>query len=146
MGITLFFYHYSRYCQNDLYKNYADKLLDDILSELSVGNGISFYYGLSGIAWGMCHLYINHFIVCDLVNVLEDINQEIVKTDVKRMNDSSLSTGFKGVLFYINTHLLASNCKPLGFDETYMDTIKSVSLEKDWLMIIVNIGIFFFLI
>ena len=132
MGITLFFYHYSRYCKNDLYKKYADKLLDDVLCELSAGNGISFYYGLLGIAWSICHLYINHFITCDVVNVLEDINREIIKADVKRINDSSLSTGYKGIQFYINTHLLASNCKPLGFDEMYMDAIKNVSSEKDW--------------
>lgn len=132
MGIALFFYHYSRFCQNDLYKKYADKLLDDILCELNVGTGISFYYGLSGIAWGICHLYINNFITCDVGNVLEDINLEIVKVDVERMNDSSLSTGFKGILFYINTHLLATEGKPPVFDEKYMNTIKSVSPEKYW--------------
>lgn len=133
MGIVLFFYHYSRFSNNDLYRIFADELLDDILCDLDSNSDISFYYGLSGIAWGICHLYINHFVTCDIVNILEDVNQEIVKKDIKRMDDSSLSMGIKGILFYIKLHLLASSTNPLGFDDSYMDAINSITPEQEWM-------------
>ena len=101
MGIVIFFYHYSRYANDTLYKEFAGELLDEIYEEIHTETPIDFASGLCGIAWGILHLIENNFVDADPDEVLSDIDQAIMKYDVRKITDTSLNTGLLGIAHYI---------------------------------------------
>lgn len=82
-GIVLFLYHYYRYCGNEIYKNMADDLLEEIFSTISQNNATDFENGLTGIGWAIQHLIENNFVEGDPDEVLEDVDN-IILNDLKR--------------------------------------------------------------
>ena len=101
MGIVIFFCHYSRHANNAVYEEFAGELLDEIYEEIHNETPISFADGLCGIAWGILHLIENGFVDADPDEVLSDIDQAIMKYDVRKITDTSLSSGLLGVAHYV---------------------------------------------
>ena len=99
-GITLFFYHYARYTGNRIYNDFAGELIDEIYKDIHLGTPQNFKDGLSGIAWGMEYFIRNGFVAADPDEILEDLDQQILERDVRRVSDDSLETGLKGLACY----------------------------------------------
>jgi lantibiotic modifying enzyme len=101
MGIAIFFFHYSHHTQNTLYEEFAGELLDEVFEEIHIETPMDFAKGLCGIAWGILHLIEHGFVDADPDEVLSDIDQAIMKYDVRKITDTSLDTGLQGVAQYI---------------------------------------------
>ncbi|MDR1742431.1 MAG: hypothetical protein LBR48_01255 [Dysgonamonadaceae bacterium] len=101
MGITLFFYHYSRTTDDKLYARFADCLLDEVLDEISRETPLWFSNGLCGIGWGIEYLLRSGFVKADPDRVFEDLDRRIAEWDVRRITDCSLETGLAGVAAYV---------------------------------------------
>lgn len=101
MGICLFFYHYSRLTGNEIYKMYAEDILDEIYSEINIYTPVNFRNGLCGIAWGICYLKHNKFVEADLDIVLKKLDTVILERNIRRISDISLETGLKGIAYYV---------------------------------------------
>jgi lantibiotic modifying enzyme len=100
MGIVVFFYHYSRYTNDVIYEKFAGELLNEIYEDIHSDTPIGFSDGLCGIAWGILHLIENDFVDADPNEVLKDIDQTIMRQDVRRIADESLDTGLLGIAYY----------------------------------------------
>lgn len=120
MGIIVFFYHYSRYTNEAIYEEFASELLDEIYEDIHLDTPIGFSDGLCGIAWSILHLIENGFVDADPDEVLCNIDQAIMKYDVRRITDKSLNAGLLGIAQYffqrkntdrIYIHELAENMK-----------------------------------
>lgn len=80
MGAALFFYEYSRYSDNDVYNDYADRILDDILDAISnkkVCDSSDLNDGLGGIGWGIQYLINHKFVEGEADEVLIDFDKKI---------------------------------------------------------------------
>ena len=65
MGMSIFFFYYSRYTDNSIYANFASELLDNVCVNLSYKTPITFADGLCGIGWGIELLKKEKFIDAD---------------------------------------------------------------------------------
>jgi hypothetical protein len=129
MGIVLFFAHYARFTGSPLYDEFAGELLDEICQQINLDTPVHFESGLCGIGWSILYLLENKFIKGDANEILSEIDEKIMETDVRRINDLSERTGLAGILLYINKRIHFSQTKqPHGiFDELYIKDIESAN-------------------
>lgn len=95
MGIAIFFFHYGRYSNNNVYTDYAGELIDEIYEEINTNTPTDFDNGLTGIAWGIEYLVENKFVDADTDVILADIDNFVYSN----MLNSSLLLNNENVLF-----------------------------------------------
>lgn len=130
---VIFCYEYSKLYNNNLYKEYADCLIEDLCQDISDVDNISFANGLSGLAWGITYLHYKHFVLIeDLDEFLCDIDIIIMQRDPRRFIDMSFENGLEGVLYYIDTRLAYAlkEKKSFPFDDTYIKEL-AFSLKEN---------------
>lgn len=110
MGITIFFYHYSRFKNIDIYNDFADSLLEEIIQDLDTSISINFKDGLSGIGWGIQYLIENQFVKSEDDEILSDFDDRILEYDFNKIFDKELSLDDKGILYYILSRVFATKC------------------------------------
>lgn len=101
-GIVIFLFHYSQYIKNEVYSQFAERILDDILNRISDSTPMSFDEGLLGIGWGMEYLYQNHFIQCDTNLLLEEIDEKILEIDLDKIE---CTLELKEIIHYVLSRL-----------------------------------------
>jgi len=84
MGIAIFFYHYSRYCGNKIYEDYAGELIDEIYEEINNGTPVNFATGLTGIGWVIEYLVKNKFVQSDTDEALSEIDTAVYRNTLYR--------------------------------------------------------------
>jgi Lantibiotic modifying enzyme len=89
MGLSIYFYYLSRWERKDEYKQVADKLLNEVVNNLSNRMELSVESGLAGIASGIRHLVIEKFIEGDINELLEEVDSRIFKLLAFLKNDES---------------------------------------------------------
>lgn len=130
MGIAIFFYHYSRYSNNEEYKELADTMLSDILKKISAEVSICFCSGLTGIGWGIEYLYQNGFIEGDTNEIMEIFDKKIMEIDPLRISNLSRNYGLGGIVLYLLARLytIEKEGKVYPFDTLYLNEVyKKVS-------------------
>ncbi len=124
MGYALTLYIVSKNSpstKSDAYKRFADHLLSNVLTTIPHNFNFSFSDGLCGIGWAVEYLIKKGFIEGDSNNVLEDLDNDIMIINPRRLDDG-LQQGLKGLLHYVLFHI--SNCMSQGtcipFDNAYL--------------------------
>ena len=80
MGLILFFTHYARFTQNELYSDYADDLIEKMQNRIYLNTPINYKQGLTGIGATIEYLVQNSFIEGDTDEILEDFDKRIFFT------------------------------------------------------------------
>ena len=127
MGLILLFTHYHSHTKFEIYEEMADNLMEEVLSKIHKKLAIDFDSGLTGIGWAIEYLIQNGFMEGDSLRVCNEIDNLIMKTDPRRLNDNSLETGLEGLLHYILAHIqgVKQQTGKLPFDNTYLDDVYS---------------------
>lgn len=133
-GIAIAFFNYGKYVRNAVYTEYADNLIDGLFAKIEKRIGNSFATGFSGIGWGIEYLVQNNFVVCEVEQTCKDIDEIVMTTDMRRMDELSLEYGLEGFLHFIMIRLAGAKKRNESrpFDDTYLkDTRrKLLSLPK----------------
>lgn len=121
-GLAIFFSHYGRHKQAELYQEVANELINDATDLTDKNLPIGIAAGISGIGWGIEYLLQHGFMTGDNLTLCNEIDKKIMEQDPRRMTDYSLETGMEGLLHYIVIHLKGciSQGDGLPFDETYL--------------------------
>lgn len=132
IGIIIFFAHFARYTQRKIYDNFAEKLLEEVYSEIHTETPINFRNGLCGIGWGMEYLLQNEFLEGNSNEVLAGIDAKIMERHPLSMSDKSFGTGAAGILFYVLTRLFSSkhNRNDIPFTYDYLNSWYQVALRE----------------
>jgi hypothetical protein len=77
MGICIYFYHQARLTQNKKFKEFAERLLDSIYSEIHLQNVIDMEDGLAGICYGINYLIEQHFVKGNVNSILKEVDDKI---------------------------------------------------------------------
>lgn len=109
-GVVIALCHYARFARKPIYDDFAGELLDEVCSSIHAGTSFDFENGLAGIGWGIEYLLQNRFMEGDSNVVLRNINEHIMKYDVRRMTDESVEEGLTGIHYYVDKHL-SSPCR-----------------------------------
>lgn len=133
MGIVIFFSHYSKHTQKDIFDDIAGNLLDNVLSKIHKKLPINFDSGLTGIGWAIEYLIQNKFMEGDSLTVCKQIDEMIMKTDPRRLNDLTLESGIEGLLHYILAHIqgVQNQSGILPFDADYLKDVYSAVNKLD---------------
>lgn len=102
MGISFFFFYYSRYINDEKYENYAYELLEKVLSDKALNNDISYSNGLSGLGTCIDFLIKENFLEDESGSFLNDFDEIIInRIDYINKYDFSFTSGFSGVCRYL---------------------------------------------
>ena len=80
MGVCIYLYSLSRWEGKEEYRQVAEKLLDEVLANISKTKEISVEKGLAGIVIGLCHLVREKFVGGDINEILDEVDSHIFKT------------------------------------------------------------------
>ena len=134
LGISIAFFEYGRYRNNQIYTDFAIELKNSLPSKIDSKITCDFATGLCGFGWGIEYLIQRHFIGCENDDICMDIEKNAMSKDIRRMNDLSLETGLEGFIHYILIRLerTREQCKFKPFDEIYLkDTLNRLQSLKD---------------
>lgn len=131
MGYVLFFFHSARYLNNLWFEEYAEELLDEIYCDITLETPINFFNGLCGIGWGIEYLVQHGFVRGCTDEILADLDEMVMRTDPRRIEDSSYETGIRGIAAYVCSRLSSprSPDSTLPFDSLYLDELKGTCLR-----------------
>lgn len=77
MGICIYYFQLARKTGNQNFQEYAENLLDNLLTQIDKEVTIDFGLGLSGIAWGIIYLIEHSFVDGNIGEILKDIDDKI---------------------------------------------------------------------
>lgn len=126
MGCIIFFYHYSRYTNNELFAQIADELLEELCEKIAVNANWYFSSGLAGIGWGIEYLARNKFIDGDTNEILYNIDKKIMEYDVYRIPDRTFEKGIEGLSWYVLSRLMSQHKVGRPFDDLYLKNMVNV--------------------
>ena len=130
MGLCIYFYHLSRWESNNGYLQVAEKLLNDVVNNLSNKSDLSVETGLAGIAVGINHLVKENFVEGDINEILEDVDSRIFKHLIF-LKDNELTSRKPELIHYLYylylryTELLSSDDKYI-FQELIIKTVEMI--------------------
>jgi lantibiotic modifying enzyme len=100
MGYSIFFYHASKFTNNEQYINVADRLLDSVCKGVNERYTSDIVNGLAGIGLGIDYLIKQKYIDGNINDVLEKIDIPIFKTISFQENKLPLDFRLKIQLLY----------------------------------------------
>ncbi|MFO7825700.1 MAG: sulfotransferase [Cyclobacterium sp.] len=108
IGLSIYFFMLGRSTRNSEILSIAEHILMDVYNTL--GNFIiptNFQNGLSGIAWGLCHLIKNDYVEGDPDEILIDVDHQIISywNANKETLPVDLRLGLLGYLAYYTSRL-----------------------------------------
>ncbi len=77
MGICIYYYHLARNTEDKIYAQFAEKLLDEIYSQIPKTDLVDVDYGVTGIGWGINYLIKNKFVQGNVNSVLREIDDRL---------------------------------------------------------------------
>lgn len=101
MGAIIYFYCLARYTRKHIYSEFAKELLEQLYEIININHTTCFGDGLAGIAWGIDFLMINKFIYADSDDILEELDDQILKINLNNIDNPSLLYGLEGYAFYV---------------------------------------------
>lgn len=124
MGMVICLCEYARYINDDAFRDLAEDLLDEILSEIDVSVPVNYENGLCGIGWGIEYLIRHNYMSGNSDEVLGEFDIQVMQIDTDRVVDFSIETGLGGIALYIIARMTAmdrtaDNIVP--FDLAYLD-------------------------
>lgn len=106
MGVCIYFYQMERLGKTDQYRVIGDKVLDDVLTEISSVESLNVEDGLAGIALGLIFLVRKKYIEANLNELLVDVDDVIYKYLMFHENKSIIPVkDILGYIYYFNIRL-----------------------------------------
>lgn len=137
MGFIIAYYTYARYTKKMEYEQYADNLLENILSELSETTPLCLDKGLLGIGCGLIYLLENNYIGGKEDEILSDIDSLLI-TALDFTNGEAI-TDWYGCLHYFRLRAFGT----LSVENTwYKLVLRQFGIQVlDCLMLMVEKGL-----
>ena len=90
---------------DSVYEDAMNLLVDQLVGNLNVELPTDFGKGLSGIGWGLEYLLQHRLVEGDNLEVCAELDERLMRENVKRITDYTLETGLEGRLHYILAHI-----------------------------------------
>jgi hypothetical protein len=105
-GLALFFYLLAKNTGTKNYQEEAEKLLDNVITNIQSSSFSDIENGLSGIGWAIEFLIQSNFIEGDPDEVLEEVDNRVFKyLNEENINSFELTNGLTGFLIYLIARL-----------------------------------------
>jgi hypothetical protein len=124
MGIAIYLYHYARYCGNNVYEEFADDFVDEVMNDKS--NNVrhpNFPGSISGLAWGFNYLIEYKFIEIEDNTVLidlEDFLLENIPSQISMNNPDTINLFGSSIYYASKLKRQAVNEKDIAAINTFI--------------------------
>jgi hypothetical protein len=118
MGLCIYFYYLFRWEGKEEHKQVAEKLLNEVVNNLSGKMDITVENGLAGIALSISHLVKEKFVMGDINEILEDVDSRIIKVLAFLTKEESKFT--KPTLILFLYYLYLRNTEQTSFNDKYI--------------------------
>lgn len=120
MGAIITLFVCGRVLQRRAITILAEKMLNNMLANLSKGSSICFASGLSGIVWGIDFLIEHSYIQGNPGYICSELTNATMSLAPSRL-DLSLGYGIRGLLHHILAHLKQSSSVP--FENSFLQDV-----------------------
>ncbi len=122
MGVCLFLFHYSRYRDNEVVREYAIELLGKVLEEVNTDTLADYHRGIAGIGYGLEYLSRNDFLDIGKSPLLMDIDRKITML-VPCERRLGLPVGLGGFGKYLACRLRSRSGLSAAYCDTLLDSL-----------------------
>jgi glycosyltransferase involved in cell wall biosynthesis len=138
LGLILFFYQYGAYSKDIQYKDLADKMLSNLLTNLKKNIPIDISNGLCGIGLAIGYLLHCGFVEGEPDEVLSEIDKMIIEKTDFDMEDWSFETGIMGIIYYVSYRLSIKKRQGgelfnFEYVRNLLQVIDKLQKHKDWI-------------
>jgi lantibiotic modifying enzyme len=109
MGIIVFLTNYAKSSGNELYKEIAFNMLDEVWEDVTVDTPVGLASGLCGIGWGIEYLIRNGFVDAEADEVCEVVDKAVRLQKIDPEMDMSLDKGLEGILYFVMARISGNN-------------------------------------
>lgn len=100
-GAVLFFHHYIKLCDNNIYSNYLEELINNLIKDVYNTRTLGVCNGLTGICWLLRFLYKNGYLACDDINQILEYPERCLLSEMYRTDaDTDYLHGTLGIANY----------------------------------------------
>lgn len=118
MGLCLYFNYLNRWLDMGKYDQVAEKLLDEVINDVSNTKDITFENGLAGIAIAISHLIKKKFLAGEINEILEEVDSCIFKKlAFLKQEEAKFS---KSALLLLLYYLFIRYTEQTNYDEKYI--------------------------
>lgn len=132
-GISLFMFYNSRYFKNEMYEEYAKRILEDVFIDINNDSLLPTYCnGLAGVGWAVNHLTENGFIEKESLEVLKDFDIYLYNSMIAYSRSGSFDFlhGATGIAFYF-TKRIKENENVANYLSEYVEELKKHLIFND---------------
>lgn len=98
MGIAIFFFKYARSSANACYEDFAMQIIESVLANINEATPVTYASGLAGIGTGIVHLIQEGFIQADSNEVLQEIDDTMIRVvHLRLVHSADIETGVCGI-------------------------------------------------
>lgn len=132
-GISMFFFHYARYTQNNKYAVLANHILAECINKISEGYSFPTYCtGIAGMGWVFEHLAENGFIDVDNDELLQPLDETLFHNMIKELETGHYDFLHGAIgygVYFLKRH---QNAKSLNLKKKYSEYLNRLleDLEK----------------
>jgi len=101
-GCLLFFAHYARLFEDDVNGEIVSEITDDIFASVGAETAMGIQQGVCGIGWGVEYILQNRLMEGDSDEILADLDQMILRKEVKTIVSHP---DFTGIVRYVAVRL-----------------------------------------
>ena len=126
-GIMLVLAHYARVRKIPVIEQVSDYLMEQITKNIARTDSIYLRDGMAGIGWGIEDLIQNGYMRGCGVELTREIDEQIMRVDIRRMTDDTMENGLIGLFHYIVAHIQGATLQGrMAFDSQYISDWKQV--------------------
>ena len=124
LGKSLYFYTIASIHGIPHYKEYASMLMQYIIDKTNINMPVTFMDGLTGIGWCIQYLISKHLEYGNADDILEELDNAVMRYNPFRFNDYSFESGLRGVVAYVRARLNRQGTT-VPFDEKYISDLQN---------------------
>lgn len=131
-GIILFLMHYAKSSGNEIYREIAEDMLDELWTDINVSTPIGLSSGLCGVGWGIEYLIQNDFVDGDGDEICEEVDKAVRHQKIYPEMNRTLDFGIEGMLHYIMARIVGNRTagRPMPFELALMEDLYGVTKNK----------------
>lgn len=132
MGVILFLMNHAKSAANEIYREMAEGMLDEIWTDINESTSIGLASGLCGIGWGIEYLIQNGFADGDANEICEEVDRAVRLQKMHPGMDLSLDMGLEGILHYVMARIVGNLSREgrIPFDNLFLEELYGMTKRK----------------
>ena len=120
---------WTKWQKSEFFEKLSCSLYEKIINHVTTFTGVNMSNGLLSLGWTIEFLNQNKLINCNTNEVLRDIDEKVLTLNCKRIKDTSLGSGVRGIIAYVYARILGcrQSCTSSPFDDKFVNDLLEIA-------------------